>query len=189
MQPGVGDVILSDNFETGISWLLGQTTAASVAIGMNELTIAISSPHTYAYSNRDQPKLVNFYAEITANPTLCHTTDEYGLLLRFASTGDFYRFGLTCDGQVSLDRVYKGIASSPQPWITSGMLKTGAPSTSRLAVWAVGKEMRFFVNDVFLFTVNEPTIPNGSLGVFAASSGDLAVTVNFSDLVIREINQ
>lgn len=187
LKPGVGEILFSDDFVTGKGWLLGQTTAASVAIGMNELTIAISAPHTYAYSYRDQPVLGDFFIEITAHPTLCRATDEYGLLLRFASASDFYRFGLSCDGQVSLDRVYKGKASSPQPWIASGVITAGAPSTSRLAVWAVGKEMRFFINDVYLFTVNEPTIPKGNLGVFAAASGNLAVTVNFSELVVREI--
>jgi hypothetical protein len=187
MKPGIGEILLSDNFQTGSEWLLGTTTSTSVAIGKNELTIAITAPHAYAYSYRDQPKLSDFYVEIDANPTLCRATDEYGLLLRFASPNDFYRFGITCDGQVSLDRVYKGKASSPQPWISSGVVTAAAPSTSHLAVWAVGKEIRCFVNGIYLFSVMDPTIPSGSLGVYAAASGNLAVTVNFSNLVVREI--
>ena len=69
----------------------------------------------------------------------------------------------------------------------SGAIPPGAPSTSRMAVWARGSEMRFFANDEYLFTVHDPLLPSGSLGVFARSSGDLAVTVNFSDLVVKKI--
>jgi hypothetical protein len=47
--------------------------------------------------------------------------------------------------------------------------------------------MRFFVNDEYQFTINDPMLPSGSVGVFARSRGENAVTVNFSELVIREI--
>ena len=47
--------------------------------------------------------------------------------------------------------------------------------------------MRFFVNDAYQFSINDPMLPSGSLGVFARSAGDLAVTVNFSELVVTEI--
>jgi hypothetical protein len=65
----------------------------------------------------------------------------------------------------------------------------GAPNTARLGVWVVGKEMRFFANDLYLFTVNDSTIPAGALGVFARAAGDLAVTVNFSQLIVREVER
>jgi hypothetical protein len=88
-----------------------------------------------------------------------------------------------------LDRIVGGTASSPQPWLLSGAVPPGAPSVSRLGVWALGKEMRFFINEHHQFTVEDPLVPGGNIGVFARSAGDTAVTVNFSDLVIRQINQ
>jgi hypothetical protein len=57
-----------------------------------------------------------------------------------------------------------------------------------LAVWAVGKEMRFFVNDYYIFSVSDPAQAKGNLGVFARSAGEMAVTVSFSDLEVREVN-
>jgi hypothetical protein len=49
--------------------------------------------------------------------------------------------------------------------------------------------MRFFVNNEFQFTVSDPLLPAGNLGVFARSGGDLDVTVSFTDLVVRDILQ
>jgi len=71
----------------------------------------------------------------------------------------------------------------------SGVIPPGAPNIARLGVWVRSKEMRFFINDQFQFTVSDPLLPSGSIGVFARSAGDYAVTVNFSDLVVREISQ
>jgi hypothetical protein len=47
--------------------------------------------------------------------------------------------------------------------------------------------MRFFINDQYQFTVNDPLLPSGNIGVFARSIGETAVTVNFSDLIVRQI--
>ena len=183
----LGEVLIQDDFTNGKGWQLGRTGAGSVALGKNELTIALSEPHAYLSSLLEQPIPGDSYAEITASPTLCRGADEYGLLVRAASSSEFYRFALTCDGQVRLDRVVGEAASSPQPPVFSEAVPAGAPSTSRLGVWARGKEMRYFVNDMYQFSVNDPLLLSGNLGVFARSGGELAVTVSFSDLVVREV--
>jgi hypothetical protein len=186
-RPGLGEVIFQDDFSSALDWMLSETAKGSVALSKNKLTIAIAAPKTYLSSVRNQPAFSNFYAEITASPNLCRGADEYGLLIRVASAQDYYRFSVSCDGQTRLDRVYRGQASSPQPWILGVRIPVGSPSTSRLAVWAVGNEMRFFINDEYQFTVRDPLLTSGTLGVFARSVGESAVTVNFSDFVVREI--
>jgi hypothetical protein len=187
-RPDLGDMILTDDFASGEAWTLGRTSAGGAAIGKNELTIALSEPGAYVASLRETPVLGDFYLEITASPSLCRGLDEYGLLLRASSLRDFYRFSLSCDGQVRLDRLVGGAASSPQPWAISGAVPPGAPSISRLAVWAKGREMRFFVNEEYQFTVSDPMLPEGTIGVFARSDGENAVTINYSELVILEID-
>jgi hypothetical protein len=47
--------------------------------------------------------------------------------------------------------------------------------------------MKFFINDQYQFTVNDPSLQIGSIGVFARSQGENAVTVNFSELVVRQV--
>jgi hypothetical protein len=189
MRPGLGAVILEDDFSTATAWSLGSTGQARAALSKNELTLAIAPTveKDYILSLREEPQLSDFYAEITASPSMCRGDDEYGLLVRAASSQDYYRLALTCSGKTRLDRIIKNQTTSPQPWVETGAVPPGAPSTSRLAVWAVGKEMRFFVNDEYLFTVNDSLLPRGGLGVFARSVNDNAVTINFSNLIIKEV--
>jgi len=187
-RPDVGEVIFQDDFSDPDNWWLSHSSTGSVALGINELTIAIPEGRKYLASVRSEPTLKDFYAEITTSPTLCRGMDEYGFLFRYASLGDFYRFSLSCDGQVRLDRVLAGQVSTPYPWELGAMIPVGAPSFSRIGVWVVGKEMHFFVNDQFQFSVSDGTIPAGRIGVFARATGDGPVTINFSDLVVRSVN-
>lgn len=186
MLPNFGEILLEDRFETGEDWSLVSTANGTIALGMDELTIAIPEERAYMSTLRSTPVFSDFYVEITAGPTLCSGQDEYGLLLRASSLSDFYRFSLSCDGQVRMDRVVNGKASSPKPWTLSGAFPPGAPSLSRIGVYTKGEEMRFFVNGIYQFTVNDSRHRSGNLGVFARSTGNHALTVSFSDLVVYE---
>ena len=186
-RPGIGEPIFIDDFTDPSVWLLSTSSKGSVAMGKGELTIVVKEERAYLFSLRQEPVLDDFYAEITANPTLCRELDEYGLLLRVSGEADYYRFSLSCNGQVRLDRIYQGQASALQTWLLSGAVPPGAPSFSRLGAWVVGNEMRFFVNDEFQFGVSDPLILDGKLGVFARSASDMAATVNYSDLKVWEV--
>ncbi len=184
---GLGEILFTDDFVSPDQWLLTLSDVGNVQLGKRELTIAVAQAKTYLFSIRTDTRLTDFYAEVTASPTLCRGLDEYGVLVRYMSSRDYYRFSLSCDGQVRLDRVLNGKASSPQPWMWGMLVPLGAPSSSRLGVWAVGKEMRFFVNDQYQFSVSDPTLPAGTLGVFARQAGEDVLTVSFSHLVVKEI--
>ena len=75
-----------------------------------------------------------------------------------------------------------------QDWTPSGQVPIGAPFELRLGVWANDKEIRLFVNDVYQFTITDPALKVGSVGVFVRATGSNAVTVNFRDLVIYSLN-
>ena len=184
-----GDIILSDDFSEQVHWLLGTTTSGQVSLGMNELTIAISEPGGYANTVRRLPLLDDFEVEVSTAATLCKGEDQYGLLLRMSSPNDFYRYALSCDGRVRLDKIINGNATSPQPWIQNSSLPPGAPLPARLGVRLKGDEMSFYVNGLHQFTINDPVLKIGNIGLFARSVGENAVTVNFSDLIVREVLQ
>ena len=186
VQPQYGESIFSDNFTQPTPWTLGQTASTSIALGKEELTLALDQPDGYLYSLRQGTDLSDFYLEITASPSLCKGQDEYGLLLRVSPALDFYRLSLTCDGQIRLDKFFQGKASSPQAPDYSGAVPPGAPSSSRLGIWASGKEMRFYVNGEYQFTVRDPSLPSGGLGTFIRSNGGNAVTVSFSYLEVYQ---
>lgn len=179
-----GELLFSDDFSEPELWSLGRNSAGSAAISKNRLTLAVSEEEGYLYSLRQQPELTNFYAEITASANLCLGGDEYGLLVRATGSSEFYRFSVTCDGQVRLDRYTGGRASSPYEPSPGQGVPPGAPSTLRMGVLAAGKELQFFINDEHQFTVQDPAIESGHLGVFARAAGDTPVTINFTDLSV-----
>jgi hypothetical protein len=187
MRPRTGKILLEDDFSDPTAWTLSQSDLGSVALGVNELTIAIGETNAYLFSVREAPIFSDFYLEMTAKPSLCRDLDEYGVLIRVSPSQDYYRFSLSCNGQVRLDRVIGDQASSPQPWMMSGAVPPGAPSSSRIGISAKGSEMDFFVNDQYQFSIHDPVLPTGGVGVFARSTNNMAVTINFSDLIVYEL--
>jgi hypothetical protein len=53
---------------------------------------------------------------------------------------------------------------------------------------AKGKELQFFINNEHLYSAMDPTLPNGSIGVFVRAAGEDDVTVSYSELDVYEID-
>jgi len=181
-----GDLLFEDFFDQPDLWTHGRQNTGSIAFGKREISLGISAPQGYLVSWRAKSLLNDFYLEITASPSICRDGDEYGVIFRASSTADFFRFGLNCRGEARLDRVVSGSASASQPPMKSGSIPPGAPSASRLGIWALGKEMRFYANATHLFTVRDPSILSGVLGLYARAAGADAMSVNFSNLIIYQ---
>jgi hypothetical protein len=58
-----------------------------------------------------------------------------------------------------------------------------------MGIWALGKEMRFYANGQYLFSVRDSSILSGSLGLYVRAAATDAITVNFSDLVIYRVDE
>ncbi len=185
---GLGQEILSDSFSASSPWTVVKNTTGSAAIGKNELTLAISAPKGYLTSLRDAPELDDFYLEITVIPNLCRPADSYGLLLRAANDQNLYRWVITCGGQTRLERVRGNISTPIQDWLDSGDQRLGSPVKNKLGVWAYGSTLRFYINGSEIFSLRDPVFTSGKPGLFARSGGDTAVTVSFSELVVRAID-
>jgi hypothetical protein len=188
-RPGIGSILLEDTFGSNRGWQTLRKDVGSVAFGRNEITIAISQPKGSLNSLHRTALPENFYLEITANPSLCRGDDFYGILLRAISNLDYYQFSISCNGLIRLDRIKNGMVNAVlKDWSSSGQVAPGASLVTRLGVWVVGGEMRFFINGYYQFTVRGLSARGGQLGIFARSGGDTALTVNFSDLVIRSVD-
>jgi hypothetical protein len=185
MNPGVGRVMLEDDFSNEEVWDTAKSDNGSSAISRNRLTLAVQPGYYLASMRRDLP-LTDFYAEITARPSLCRGEDNYGLVVRGVGSS-FYRFVLACNGEIRAERITGGTKLPIQQPVPSGDAP-GAPGEVRIGVWAVGSEMRLFLNGRYQFSVVEPTFPSGALGVFVRSTGELPVAVTFSDLAVYEVD-
>lgn len=182
---GIGDVILTDDFSDASLWDTATSDQGSARISNGRLSIAVQ-PGVYLASMRREATFGDFHAEITARLSLCRGDDTYGLIIR--STGSsFYRFILSCNGQMRAERIANDVRLSIQDPIPSGDA-SGAPGEVRIGLWAAGGEMRLFLNERYQFSVFEPTFPSGALGVFARSAGENPVSVTFSDLKVYEVD-
>jgi hypothetical protein len=185
--PSLGDVIFEDRFLTSEGWIVSRTSRGEISIAGSEINIVINQPNSYLYAYREKPDLENYYVQIQSKPSLCSGRDEYGLLFRLTNDQNFYRYSLSCRGEVRLEKISAGGVTTLQPWTRSASVPDGAPSISNLEVLAQEQEMSFFINGDLQFKAVDEELKIGSFGVFGKSTGDSAYTVSFSDLVVRSL--
>jgi hypothetical protein len=187
-HPGLGALIFADAFDKPELWNTSSSSHANASVARNRLILSINGSGPLSIlSLRSEPALRDFYAEASINVALCRGKDQYGLIFRASPGQNFYRFSVNCQGQVRLDRGRAGSVSPLLDWITSGDVPAGAPAHVSLGVWAVGSEMRLFLNNHLQFTLRDPILHEGSLGFFAYADGSTPVNVSFSDLAVYSV--
>ena len=186
MDPGIGAVTFTDDFSEASAWDTATSSDGSASISDNRLALAVR-PGMYLVSQRHDLVLGNFYAEITANLSLCRGDDSYGMIVRSAGRS-YYRFALTCNGQAHAERVNtRGIIPLHDP-IPSADVPHGAPGNVTIGVWAVDSELRLFLNGRYQFGFTDTSYASGGLGLFALSQGSDPVSVIFSELQVHEVD-
>ena len=188
-RPGVGDQIFSDSFDQPAMWNTASSDQASATVARNRLILSINGPGPLSILTlRSQPVVGDFYAEATVDISLCSGKDQYGMLMRAAPGGNYYRLVVNCNGQVRLERVRAGETYPLLDWVASGDAPLGAPEQVKLGAWAVGREIRVFLNDQYQFTASDPVFPSGTIGFFAYANGTTPVTVSFSELSVSSVS-
>jgi hypothetical protein len=185
----LGEVIFRDEFQISDGWTVPQTENGNINIGGGEANIIVNTPGAFLVGTREKPDFTDFYVEITASPILCSGQDEYGFLFRLSGREKYYRFAMTCSGEVRLDRIIPGSGAILYPWTRSASVPAGAPSVSTIAVLAQADQLHIFVNGNLQTSVTDQQLRIGSFGIFARSVGDSAITISFSDLVVWEVLQ
>ncbi len=180
----LGPVLYEDTFDTPAAWDIHTLPDGQISLADGRLSLAVTGERGFLFSVRQSTVLTDFYAEITARTSLCMGADEFGLMLRVTGDLDYYRYSLSCDGRVRLDRINQGAAAALQAWIPGGIVPPGAPGSARLGAWVVGDVLQLFVDGQLQFSVKDPLIQAGSIGVFARAAENSPVTVSFSDLQV-----
>lgn len=189
LRPHLGAVWLKDDFTGQDQWQTTRNDIGSVAYGKQELTLAVSAERGALLSLRKTPQFNNFYMEVDALPSLCRAGDIYGVLLRAASGGDYYRLMMNCNGELRMERVMNSRYTVLKDWVSTGQVRPGGMLRARLGVLAQDADLSVFVNDAFQFSVRDTAFESGALGVYARAAGDSPLTVNFSNLVVYYLDQ
>jgi hypothetical protein len=188
LHPGVGSLSFSDSFVQSELWNTSGSEQASATVTRNRLVLSISGPGPLSIiSLRSQPVLDDFYAETQVDISLCSGKDQYGMLFRASGNDDYYRFAVNCNGQLHLERLRAGEAYPLLDWFSSGDAPVGAPAQVKMGLWAVGREMRLFLNDHYQVSLLDPIFSSGTIGFFVFASGQSPVTISFSNLTVYSI--
>ncbi len=189
--PGMGTSLYTDDFSDPLDWTNARTDSQgsnNVLLIGNRLTLSANSAPATLTTLRSGLVLTDFYAETRVNLHRCAGRDTYGMYFRAATEAYAYRFTLTCDGQMRVERVRGGEAYPLSNWDTSGDLPSGAPSQAKLGIWVAGTEMRFFLNDRYQFTIFDQVFRSGSVGYFASVRSEVGLNVSFSDLRVNAVS-
>jgi hypothetical protein len=184
--PDRGILLFSDNFSQADQWIPNLVNSGNSIINSNKLTLTIpaGTKGGTTTSLRSAPNLTDFFMEITVDLNLCRGSDQYNLLFRVSSLGDFYRFTATCNGQTRFERVISGKPFVIRDWTPSADLPLGAPGKVKISIWAAGRDLRIFLNDHFQFNIDDQFLSQGGLGVSIRTEADNPETVSFSDLAV-----
>jgi hypothetical protein len=185
-RPGLGAVLFQDDFSNTSGWQSGAFDGGTADFGNHSLSLVIPDRSATIISLRRAAMPDNYYLEMTVNANLCRGKDVYGLVFRSDGGLSAYRWLITCDGLTRVERWRPAEAAVIQDWTYIG--EGGAPLSLRLGLWLYRDEMRYFVNDVYLFATKDPLLAGAQLGVMTRSTGQNPLSVSFSSLAVRAIS-
>ena len=185
--PSLGALLFSDTFTDANQWTTTTSIAGNSIVSNNRLTLTLAEGTDLVTitSLRMQPQVSDFYAEIQAQLSLCRAKDQMSLLFRVTSAADFYRFSVNCNGELRLERVVSGKPFVIRDWTPSPDAPFGAPGEVKISVYASGRDLRFFLDDHFQFTVNDQFFTQGGLGVSIRSDSGNPMSISFSSLSVH----
>jgi hypothetical protein len=191
---GVGDVIFSDPMDgsSGWHWTFADD-AASFGLDGGVLTATMTTSQAWwRYSlGPDGLSAGDQQARVIARPVACAGDDEYGLIFRGADRDaggyDLYVFKLRCSGAARFDALLGSETIPLVDWTASDAIQAGASAENALTVWMNAGEFRFFVNDQYLFSAHDDRLAAGYYGFYLYDRSAGGLTVNFDDLVTRQV--
>jgi hypothetical protein len=187
-KPRVGELLVIDDMTSTAHWNAAASGQAAVTVSQRGLTVSAGPSQPPVVSLHRSAVFDNMYIEITARPSLCREKDVYGLVFRAPNEVAYYRYAAICDGTVAAERISLGGPRVLQVPTATSDVPVGAPGEVKLGVWALGSELRFFLNDRYQFTVEDSNYVVGGLGVFAEARGETPVVVTFSGLRVYRLD-
>jgi hypothetical protein len=188
INPTASATDFEDRFVPGQTgnWLFEGDALGSTAIVNEQLVITVAEPDTIQYATLGDRAFSDFALEVDVWQRSGPVESSYGVLFRMADGGQFYRFDITGNGLFIVERHDSdGRWTRLVPdWTPTSAINQGLNVANRLKVIASGSEMAFFVNDILLIQVSDPTYASGAVALDAGSFGGGDLQVSFDNLVI-----
>ncbi len=193
---GVGDVVFSDALDGTSNWYWTfEDDAASFGVSgeQKQLNAVAKQSGTWRFTiSNDTVKVGNQQIRVSAHTNVCADADEYALLFRGnveAETNaySFYVFKLRCDGSARLELMQGNSLITLVDWTASSAIKPGANADNTITVWANKDQMRFYINDQYLFSAQDATLAGGFYGFFLYDRTNANMSVSWKGLEARAV--
>lgn len=193
---GVGEVVFSDALDgTGNWYWTFEDEAASFGVSgeQKQLNTVAKQSGTWRFViSNDTVKVGNQQIRVNAHTNVCAEADEYAVLFRGnvepeTNAYSFYGFKLGCDGTARLELMQGNNVTVLVDWTTSPAIKPGANADNAITIWANKDQMRFYVNDQYLFSAQDATLADGFYGFFLYDRTNANMSVSWKGLEAKAI--
>jgi hypothetical protein len=188
-----GDVLLKESFDSNSrEWFITDfsdefgTYQARIVNGRYRLHWKTKQPVFVWEQPAAAGEFDNFIAVVDATPDPESDSFGYGLTFRGTDTPSYYTFEIYSDGFFRV-RLNPGggwqvlVDDTPTPAMQSGQ-------TRQLAVQALGPDLSFFINGQQVATAQDQTLASGKIGLIITAQDGKNATVEYDNLVIRELS-
>lgn len=175
----------TDDFSSISTWQAESDAAAQVSVqdGVLRVFVAVPNQLAWAVAGRD---LRDFHLAVEATQVAGPDDNEYGVLVRLQDANNFYRFSISGDGYVLVDKFVAGRAEPlGANWTPSEAIRQGQ-ATNVLEVVCRGAEMIFLVNGSEVTRVQDTTFTHGDIGLYAGTFYEGGAEIHFDNLSVAE---
>lgn len=192
---GVGDVVFEDALDGTGNWYWtfdDDTANFGVSTETKELIATAKQSGSWRYTiSNDVVTVGDQQVRVTAKALACAASDEYGLMFRGQADAEgnynLYIFDLNCSGAARMLVLQGSELYALSEWQTNPAIKPGAEAENTLMVWMAKDQFRFYVNEAFLFEVQDATLNEGFYGFFLRDNNAGTMSVSFKNLVAKEV--
>jgi hypothetical protein len=183
-----GEPTIQDGFDSDTGWEYGEFGSGAISRLDSRLVIAVRGPSQTLHALAPVPVLTDFFMEVELLAEICDASDEFGLIARTSGADTHYRFMITCDGSIRASRFSAGTEAALYPITPDGAVIPGAPAQNRLAVSAIGNQLRFLVNDIQVMELSDRLLQFGRVGLIVRARRGSQATVSFDNFRLWDLS-
>jgi hypothetical protein len=179
-----GSLLFEDSFETERGWQLGSTDIGGASLVAGRYSLAVREPHATFIAQAPFEEVDDFILEVKLRLEVCGEGDEYGVMFRMNTAREHFRFALNCEGAARVSRFLETGEAPLLPITQTYATLPGTLVDNRLTIIADGPNLRFFINDIEVFSTRDQALKSGTFGLFVRSRKSGQTSVSFDDFAI-----
>lgn len=193
---GVGDIVFNDALDGTGNWYWSfEDDAASFGVSgeQKQLNTVAKQSGTWRFTiSNDTVKVGNQQIRVNAHTNVCADADQYAFLFRGTTDPEtnaysFYAFKLRCDGSARLELMQGNNVTALVDWTASPAIKPGANADNAITIWANKDQMRFYINDQYVFSAQDTTLTAGFYGFLVYDRTNANMSVSWKGLEARAV--